>query len=511
MCGSSDVVGACSASAAGADLDAAISGFLGGDLRRRPHPHQRHVHRNHAGVAGGAVYAVGDVVSTNSTFTDNSAGLSGEVEGNMSGGAIAGESAITVDGSTFTGNFLGDENGTCALCIIVGHRQIQADNRAAALAPVVTATGSTFADNHADCEYYCITQGGAIGADSVTTSGSSFTGNSVNLGNCDLGNDSSFCAAGRWRDLRSGPDRHGIDVRRQPRRRGGLLNEGCYNQGGALAAFDLSLTGTTVTGNTATCDTNSAAYGGGIVAGRILAVGSADVHGFSGSGSAPDGVFAQAPAAGTVSITQSNVSGNAGICDTGDCGASGGGLLSLDSDSVDISASTFSGNTAGYGGAVAVYQEGTIPVTITNSTVTGNSTWFFGALDLADADANARLRHDRRQHRDRGSGPARRRGDRRRVERRGREFGAGARPASHGRQPHGGHPHQLRDDRGPAAGRRQLPAPRRPARPPPRRATTGPTTRRAASPTPPTRWPPPTTRNSTPWAAGAVPRPRCCR
>ena len=348
---------------------------------------------NHADTAGGAVYAVGNVVSTGSTFTGNSAGRSGELETELWGGAIAGEQAITVDASTFTGNFIGDSNGTCAVCIIAGGAIAQSQSilnsvPASASAPApVTVTDARFEDNHADCAYYCITQGGAVAASSLTSATSAFIANSANLGNCNL-SKGNFCdSAGGAVASPTVSDTGSTFTANQAEAAGCSDFQGCYNQGGAIAVFDLALAGTAVTGNDANCDTNCAAYGGGISAGEFLfgAGAKAAAAGFNGPGSGPGGVFAQA-SGGTVSITQSNIADNSALCDTGDCGVSGGGLLAIGSDSVDVTASTFSGNTAGFGGAMAVYQEGTTPVTIKNSTVTGNSSWYFGALDLTDSD-----------------------------------------------------------------------------------------------------------------------------
>jgi hypothetical protein len=59
----------------------------------------------------------------------------------------------------------------------------------------------------------------------------------------------------------------------------------------------------------------------------------------------------------------------------------------MDPVSVDISASTFDGNAAQWGGAFDVFTEGA-PVSLTNSTVTGNSSSFLGAVAVDGAEAS---------------------------------------------------------------------------------------------------------------------------
>ncbi|MFN8027358.1 MAG: choice-of-anchor Q domain-containing protein [Acidimicrobiia bacterium] len=344
---------------------------------------------NHADYAGGAVFASGDATVTNSTFTENSAGQSGPLEATIAGGAIAANGSISVDGSALTGNWLGDQQGNpCAVCAPVGGAIANGYFGVASAVPIpfdVTITNSTLTDNHADCAFYCYAQGGAVASYwTATITGSTFTGNTTNVTDCGDDESDNTCYNVGGAVSSEIASISGSSFTDNHADASGCINTGCWNEGGAIISPALQLTGSTVTGNSAACDTNCASYGGGIASGTRAGI---QPTGASVASWAAGGFRAAVDQPGDVSIVQSNVSDNVASCDDDYCGVSGGGLLAYEPNSLTVDASTFSGNEAQYGGAFAVFSEGA-PATVTNSTITGNTSVWDGAIDLEGSDAS---------------------------------------------------------------------------------------------------------------------------
>jgi hypothetical protein len=135
--------------------------------------------------------------------------------------------------------------------------------------------------------------------------------------------------------------------------------------GGILANGDVTVAGSTILGN-------SSDYGGS--GGGISALGNATVTSSTISGNLAGGLYAR----GNVTVTNSTISGNsAGI---------GGGLYAH--GNVTVNNTTISGNsTSYYGGGIRVSGN----VTVTNSTISGNSAaqggaiWAYGGVTLAQS------------------------------------------------------------------------------------------------------------------------------
>jgi hypothetical protein len=144
----------------------------------------------------------------------------------------------------------------------------------------------------------------------------------------------------------------------------------------------LTLTNSTVSGNTASLAGFGIVYGGGIYNQGTLILTTSTVSGntasFFGTGSGAafgGGIYNQ----GTLTLTNSTVSGNTVRSNNGQ--AFGGGIGN--SGTLTLTTSTVSGNTAtGYGDGLSVgggiVNQGTL--TLTNSTVSGNSASFAGGI-----------------------------------------------------------------------------------------------------------------------------------
>lgn len=136
------------------------------------------------------------------------------------------------------------------------------------------------------------------------------------------------------------------------------------------AGANLSLEGVTITGGYGTVTpATSFRFGGGIYNnGGTLSLTNSSVSGnFSPAGGGAGGVGGGIYSTGTLTVTNSTVSGNnAELCNG--CGTSGGGIYN-DGGTASLTNSTVSGNTARYGGGI--YNTGTF--TITSSTITANT------------------------------------------------------------------------------------------------------------------------------------------
>ncbi len=142
---------------------------------------------------------------------------------------------------------------------------------------------------------------------------------------------------------------------------GGGGGAGVYNSG------TMTITGSTVSGNTATPqDYND---GGGIYSGGTLTVNACNISGNSANdGGAIFNVNDE------LTISDTTVSDNSAILVPnieGDDGGIGGGAYDFGGKGMTVTDSIFSGNTAGGGGGVAVYE---CPLTITYTTLSSNTT-----------------------------------------------------------------------------------------------------------------------------------------
>ncbi|MFA5885407.1 MAG: right-handed parallel beta-helix repeat-containing protein, partial [Acidimicrobiia bacterium] len=318
---------------------------------------------NHADYDGGAIYvddAASDLTITGSTFTDNTA--------DYEGGAISinNGATLTVTDSTFTGNSAGSDGGA----LYLEDEDLQ-----------TTITGSTFTDNTADDE------GGAVALDdgsTLTVTDSTFTGNTSDddggalyLDDSDLlttitgstftDNTSDSGGSGGAIAINDGRT---LDVTGSTF----TANHATYN-GGALYLADgdleTTVTGSTFTDNTAGTGEYQYGSGGAIDTydGRTLEI---TASAFAGNSAVDDGGAIRLDDPDLVAtITGVTITGNTaggGEYAYGD----GGGIAANDAASVTVSWSTIAGNSAEQdGGGLYLDQDGS--ATITNTTISGNT------------------------------------------------------------------------------------------------------------------------------------------
>jgi predicted outer membrane repeat protein len=306
-----------------------------------------------AALRGGAIYGGGTLSVSNSTFSNNSA--------NFDGGAVyallTSQGVWAFTSTTFTGNTAGGNGGA-----------VGADGNTMAFN--VLLSGCTLANNQAGSS-----GGGLYTADTATVTNSTFTGNSAASGGAVA------C-----------PSTGGnVTIT------GSTFTGNSAVDGGAVAAPNVTIGTSTFTGNTATDD-------GGALAGLGL-VSPSTITGstFSQNGAARGGAiaFAIQPFAADTVIATIN-----GCNFTNDSASAGGGALyGTDATSgasslstVAVTASTFTGNTAGTdGGAIdvappgssftsAVFEVTADDCTFANNSATGNG----GAIANADRVAVSR-------------------------------------------------------------------------------------------------------------------------
>lgn len=145
----------------------------------------------------------------------------------------------------------------------------------------------------------------------------------------------------------------------------------------AYGVTDLTLIDVELSGNSGT-------RGGGLVLDNFygdLTITDSYIHGNTAS-TAGGGLFVPAtagvPGSGNVTISGSVISNN-------DSGVAGGGGCLENSESVTIEDSTFSGNVSGNGGGALYILSSADPVNITGSTFDGNSAFYQGGAILSSA------------------------------------------------------------------------------------------------------------------------------
>ena len=155
------------------------------------------------------------------------------------------------------------------------------------------------------------------------------------------------------------------------------IEQGTGNGGGIGNSGTLTLTNSTVSGNFAT--SHSGEVGGGILNVGTLTVTNSTVSGNTAR-SAGGGIGNEQ---GTVTINNSTISGNVAQL------AAGGGIVNFFGATLTATNSTFSGNTAVSGGGI----ENVGTLTLTNSTLSGNSAASNGGGIDNDSVASATLKN----------------------------------------------------------------------------------------------------------------------
>ena len=304
---------------------------------------------------GGGVFSYTDVTVSNSTISNNHA--------DDTGGGIASNGTVTVSGSTFNQDTAGesiDEVSNTAFLAENHHCLCSGGAIAAAAEAQTHVTDSTITNSGATCgeKDHCGALGGGI-----------YVGGSIVLaGSTVTGNDAGAWPAGSYPNAPA------------PCQGCGAKGGGVFAPGGAEVSTS------TISSNTAgNCTDGCAAEGGGLYTGSS--------NGREGSVATGVAAFDHTSVAGPVTIDQSTFDSNVATCPTdAGCNGSGGGGYFYNPASVDITASTFSNNTAlRYGGAFATDVGGVscdspeciqqYDVTMTNSTVTGNTGSESGAVD----------------------------------------------------------------------------------------------------------------------------------
>jgi uncharacterized repeat protein (TIGR01451 family) len=150
---------------------------------------------------------------------------------------------------------------------------------------------------------------------------------------------------------------------------------GAMSSGGGIANLGtLTIINSTLSGNFASGGTTSGSSGGGIANSGTVTITNSTLSGNSASNGSPGNNGGGIQNSGTVTITSSTLSGNFA---SGGASASGGGILNT--GTVTITNSTLSGNSAStsggtsFGGGITSGGGSGTTLTITNSTISGNS------------------------------------------------------------------------------------------------------------------------------------------
>jgi hypothetical protein len=320
----------------------------------------------HSSPYGGGVFSATDVTVSNTTFSNNHA--------DDTGGGLSSGGAVSVSGSTFTGNTAGPSAEEAASSDFQTegrhHCLCSGGGFAAASLSEVHVSGSTFSGNGASC--------GPVETDSQSNGGCGALGGGFYTEGAAVVSGSTFSgnAAGSWPGV------------------SGTSCEGCGAKGGGFyAPGGADVSSSTLDSNLAACTGYCSATGGGFwtgaEGGKGTSLGSA-----SGDGAFAENHYDASP--GPVSVVGSTLSGNSATCDNATCYGTGGGFYTWAPTGVTITASTFNGNTAlRYGGAFSTDADlqdvscggsncgpsEPFDTAITNSTITGNTGSESGAID----------------------------------------------------------------------------------------------------------------------------------
>ena len=327
--------------------------------------------------SGGGFFTYGSATVTGSTFTNNHAYDSG-------GGFLADDAVVT--NSTFTGNNAGGESA-------------ESDGASASQLPAPLSNHVTASDSESGSSQ-CLCVGGgfavATGVGDVTAAsvgdaqvtGSTFIANGAGCNVDCLGSGGGFFSG-------AGATVSGSTFGDPSDPENGSNSAGCFEECGAYGGGFYSAGTTNVDTSTFVFNGNGClglcgAEGGGFFAGdgeqMLTSLGVTD--------KLPSGASALLQGDGGVTVVQSTFTLNEAGCILFECGGSGGGFYASGNPTVDVTASTFNGNDSLWdGGALAV--NGGIGInticeggcgtdtTITNSTVTGNSSGYPAAISVA--------------------------------------------------------------------------------------------------------------------------------
>jgi hypothetical protein len=322
-------------------------------------------------ASGGGFFTYGSATVSGSTFTSNAAWDSG-------GGFWAADADVA--NSTFTGNTAGglgseaagfgasqlpeqlaggaaaagSEEGSQDCDCVGGGFAVGLETRSADVPESgAQVVNSTFIANSATCNAYCWGAGGGfLSTGGATVSGSTF-GDPSDEDSGNLAGCYAYC---------------------------GGFGGGAYV--GSGANVDTSIFGLNFAGCIGFCG----GEGGGLFVGNGI-----DEMDASVLDQVPDDARIAAAGDGTLDVVQTTFAGNAAGCDLGTCGGAGGGVFAADNPTVDITASTFNDNESFWeGGAIAVNgvslevicEACGTAVTITNSTVTGNTSGWPAAISV---------------------------------------------------------------------------------------------------------------------------------
>jgi parallel beta-helix repeat protein len=347
---------------------------------------------NSASTTGGAIGGQSTLTLNNDTFTSNFA--------SSGGGAVSEGNTITDTGSTFTSNFTfggisstggaincgGNVTDTNCYYAFNGSgfhngATVQTGNGGAIFdttaGTTVQETGGTFLGNTAS------TNGGAIDAITVTASNTSFTNNSALVGGAIYqnaspgvvklsggtfsGNQANVGGAVYTNSTVAGSSGDSVTGATFSNNTGGSST--ALGQGGAIydAAASLRITSASFTGNMAIGPSSGPQGGAIFVASGILTV---NGGGFSGNQSAFEGgaIFENTPATITVQ--------NGCTFSQNQSARSGGAIELLGTGTSTITGCSFTNNNGGkYGGAMDA-ANGTLQ--LTGSTLSGNTASFSG-------------------------------------------------------------------------------------------------------------------------------------
>lgn len=337
-----------------------------------------------AAADGGGFFTFGSATVSGSTFTSNSAWDSG-------GGFFAADADVS--NSTFTGNTAG---GTSPLAAGFSASELP-EPLAGAVAAADSEDGSQYCD--------CVGGGFAVGLvfqdTSVPEAGAQVVNSTfvANLATCNIycwGSGGGFFSAG-------GASVSGSTFGDPSDEEAGNA-VGCFfscgaSGGGAYVGRGADVDTSAFHANSGGCIESCDAVGGGLFSGGGLL---SSIDGLTEKLS--DGAQAALAGDGSLKVVQTTFAGNTAGCAFGACGGSGGGLYGSRSTTVDVTASTFNDNESFWdGGAISVNGGisfnlvcdacGTA-VTITNSTVTGNTSGWPAAISVPGDDDTLTLVND---------------------------------------------------------------------------------------------------------------------
>jgi hypothetical protein len=301
----------------------------------------------------GALYAAGPARLSGDTFSSNRAVLTGASSGNAAaGGAIVAVASLASSNDTFNTN-----------SVAVGTGANSGQGGAVFCNSGMTSSGDTYGSNSVTAGG--LAAGGAVfESGGLTLTGGTFTSNSVTGGQAVGG---ALLAEATATSISASSFSANTATMTNT-----VANPQNIGAGGAIFdATGLSLSGSTVANNSATTN------GGGILVQSSESIANSKITGnavlASGALGGGGGIFA----AGTLTVANSSISGNT-VAITG-TNSGGGGIYTSDgSTGLTMTQSTVSGNsvtgsavgTPTRNGGGGIYEQG--PATISNSTIAGN-------------------------------------------------------------------------------------------------------------------------------------------